>query len=551
MATRNAAEDVIAKYSKLIKVTPGKKYSAAQTKDAFLRHKKFSNKEEAKNEFDNVNKEIRRKAEVPEIVTDRQLANPSNDWLGTAIRVVDTLKEAGVKGLTEDDQKTPVGNTIHQAGMDVPTRQYNTIDQAKVDVPTDNPLTPVQKKTSAAAGANAGPKARRKMDTNTEVVSKHESPAPLQRPESEYMTPKSGRSTEFEVETALQIQKNDRAIHTWHRAVDEHGGGNTEGAGNIVASNGSDTESDTKDDSPQKQQEHKTPEPAPAPKGPDPQTPVRRPRSEAAGASPDGGGGPGADIEPAHDRNAAVDRPADGPPDGGGGGGGAPGRVEQGGGRPRGHYSDLRKVDDAKSTGRSPDWGGKVSGPLKKEELAYQMCHPRMCFRFFQKDNYENLMKLMTFSQEDGHMYPNEDGQKECGDPQQAFSANQQILQNYGRTLQIQSLLYDPTKDPNVDPLLICKEYLELHEATRVALKRYMKTTKGDYHQPDGMELGLREFNNQDADGSLLGYKRARSSASESQSFVDNNKFAPKLKRTKLQIRRAPQRLETYTYKWM
>ena len=431
----------------------------------------------------------------------------------------------------ENDPKTPVSNTINPAAVD-----------AKTD---DEPYNRVadEKKSPTAAGAKAVPKARRKMDTNTEVGSTYESPAPEKRPKSAYETPDSKTSTEFEVETALQNQKNDRAIHTWHRAVDEHGGGDSEKAGNIVSSSGSEvTEGEE-----EKQGRAK---PAPAPEGSVPHTPARRPGSEAEGASPDGGGGHGVDIEHAHRRDAA-DPPADGPGGDGGGGGGAPGHVEQGGGRPRGHYSDLRKVDDAKSTGRSPDWGGKVSGPLKKEELAYQMCHPRMCFRFFQKDNYENLMKLMTFSQEDGHMYPNEDGQKECGDPQQAFSANQQILQNYGRTLQIQSLLYDPTKDPNVDPLLICKEYLELHEATRVALKRYMKTTKGDYHQPDGMELGLREFNNQDADGSLLGYKRARSSASESQSFVDNNKFAPKLKRTKLQIRRAPQRLETYTYKWM
>lgn len=228
---------------------------------------------------------------------------------------------------------------------------------------------------------------------------------------------------------------------------------------------------------------------------------------------------------------------------------------EGGGGRPsKGFHKQERAAtvkQDRKSEGRDPDWGGKISGPLKKEDLAYQMCHPRMCFRLFQKDNYENLMKLMTFSTKDGRMFPNHDGRMECGDPEQAFAANQQILKNYGRTLQLQSLLYDPTRDPNVDPLMICKEYLELHEATRVALKRYMKTTKGDYWQPDGMELGLKQFNNQDADGMSQGYKRARSSASESAAFIDNNKFAPKLKRTKLQMQRVPQKLETYTYKWM
>jgi len=199
---------------------------------------------------------------------------------------------------------------------------------------------------------------------------------------------------------------------------------------------------------------------------------------------------------------------------------------------------------------RNPEWGGWVSGPLKKEEHAYQMCHPRMCWRLFKKDNYENLMKLMTFTLEAGVMVPNHDGLKECGSVANALRSSQQILKNYGRTLQIQKLLYNPQEDKNLDPRLVCREYLELHEATRVALKSYQTTSKGDYQQPDGMELGLQKMDEQ-ANDNIDGYKRARSNAMEGSDFAKNNKWAPRFERTGLAKRRKMQRLHEWTYKWM
>jgi hypothetical protein len=206
-----------------------------------------------------------------------------------------------------------------------------------------------------------------------------------------------------------------------------------------------------------------------------------------------------------------------------------------------------RDMEQARGNQPDPDWGGKISGPLKKEDLAYQMCHPRMCWRLFTKANYENLLKLMTFSTKNGKMFPNEEGIHECGGPDKALAASQQIIKNYGRTLQIQKLLFDPANG-HVDPLMICREYLELHEATRVALRNYQRETKGDFHQKDGMELATERFNNQ-GNQQLDGYRHARSSASEASK--PNNKWAPKLKRTKLAHTRVPQKLHEFTYKWM
>jgi hypothetical protein len=150
----------------------------------------------------------------------------------------------------------------------------------------------------------------------------------------------------------------------------------------------------------------------------------------------------------------------------------------------RGGAFDDRDNDDA-------NWAGQVSGPPAKQDRVYQMCQPDMCREFFWSQDYLALLELMDFDIKTGVMVPNKFGQKECGNPQEAYKKSQRILRLYGRTLKVKALFFDPQKMKNIHPLLLCREYLELHHAVQVVLPRYQKQAKGKYQSPDGLEQGL------------------------------------------------------------
>lgn len=185
------------------------------------------------------------------------------------------------------------------------------------------------------------------------------------------------------------------------------------------------------------------------------------------------------------------------------------------------------------------DWAGLASGPPAKEDRIYQMCQPDMCRELFWSSDYRALLELMDFDQKTGVMYPNEFGRKECGDPKTAFAKSQRILRLYGRTLKVKALFFDPSKG-NVHPLMLCREFLELHHAVQVVLPRYQKETKGKFQTADSLETGLQKVLDSTSDEGGAGgggNKRTREPTEGTSTGRGIGKHAMRLTTTKLNKR--------------